>query len=120
MQESEQDMKQAEFKDMWEAMQSDGYFSNHPHYSDYFGKKLTDEDMELDEQVLALDFSSTEIYMPVPYSEALERSVKRTESTWLPKTFTLPQTGVALDEDDQGNAIPVIFSRLNIIALPVS
>jgi SAM-dependent methyltransferase len=90
-------MDKKEFKDMWETMQNDGYFTTHPHYEDYFGKELSDEDRALDQIIISLDFSASDIYIPIPYSEALERSAKRTEPTWLPKVFDLPQTGVALD-----------------------
>ncbi|MFK7862773.1 MAG: class I SAM-dependent methyltransferase [Pseudohongiellaceae bacterium] len=90
-------MNKAEFKTMWENMQTNGYFSNHPHYEDYFGKAPTEQDKKLDEIILSLDFSQPDIYIPIPYSEALERSAKRTEPIWLPKTFDLPQSGVALD-----------------------
>lgn len=90
-------MNKTEFKAMWETMQNDGYFSNHPHYEDYFGKEPSDDDKQLDNIILGLDFNSTDIYIPVPYSEALERSAKRTEPLWLPRTFDLPQSGVALD-----------------------
>lgn len=90
-------MNKTEFKAMWENMQADGYFSSHPHYEDYFGKPLTDQDKEMDEIILALDFKQSEIFIPIPYSEALERSAKRTEPLWLPRTFDLPQSGVALD-----------------------
>lgn len=78
-------------------MQKAGYFNRHPHYTDYFGQQLSNEDRALDDMILNLDFNSDEIVMPVPYSDALERSVKRTESGWLPKMFVLPQQGVALD-----------------------
>lgn len=90
-------MDKAEFKEMWEAMQKDGYFTDHPHYEDYFGKALSDEDRALDAIILSLDFSASDIYIPIPYSEALERSAKRTEPIWLPQAFDLPQSGVALD-----------------------
>lgn len=90
-------MDKKKFKDMWEAMQIDGYFTTHPHYEDYFGKELTDEDRAMDQTIMSLDFSSSDIFIPIPYSEALERSAKRTEPMWLPKTFDLPQSGVALD-----------------------
>lgn len=90
-------MDKKEFKEMWEAMQNDGYFTSHPHYEDYFGKELSDEDRAMDKIIMSLDFSSSDITIPIPYSEALERSAKRTEPMWLPKTFDLPQSGVALD-----------------------
>jgi len=90
-------MKADNFKNMWEHMQKDGYFENHPHYSDHFGKPPTKEELTLDELIRALDFSSSEIVLPVPYSESLERSVKRTESYWLYQMFDLPKNGIALD-----------------------
>ena len=90
-------MDKKEFKEVWESMQTDGYFATHPHYEDYFGKELSDEDRALDQIILSLDFSSSDIYIPIPYSEALERSAKRTEPLWLPKTFDLSRSGVALD-----------------------
>lgn len=90
-------MNKSEFKAMWENMQTDGYFSTHPHYEDYFGKEPSAEDRKLDEIIMALDFSKADIHIPVPYSEALERSAKRTEPLWLPQTFDLPQSGTALD-----------------------
>lgn len=90
-------MDQSAFKEMWERMQDDGYFKHHPHYQDFFGLELTDADRALDEAVLALNFDSEDIEMPAPYSEALERSVKRTEENWLPRMFQLPERGTALD-----------------------
>ena len=73
------------------------FYYSPPHYEDYFGKEPSDEDRVLDQIILSLDFSSSDIYIPIPYSEALERSAKRTEPMWLPKTFDLPQNGIALD-----------------------
>ena len=90
-------MEQKEFQNMWQRMQKEGYFSNHPHYVDHFGAELSEEDKRLDAMILSLDYSSDEITMPIPYSEALERSVKRTESQWLYKMFDLPLTGTAFD-----------------------
>lgn len=90
-------MKKTEFKSMWEKMQGAGYFANHPHYSDHFGSAPSEEELALDAQMLALDFTATEITMPIPYSDALERSVKRTESVWLYEMFDLPRSGTALD-----------------------
>ena len=90
-------MDQAGFKAMWEQMQDDGYFKNHPHYKDYFGLEPSEEDKALDAQILKLDFSKHDIEMPAPYSETLERAVKRTESEWLYKMFDLPVGGTALD-----------------------
>lgn len=90
-------MNKKEFKEMWETMQKDGYFTDHPHYEDYFGKALSDEDRALDDIILSLDFSASDVYIPIAYSEALERSAKRTEPQWLPQAFDLPQSGVALD-----------------------
>jgi SAM-dependent methyltransferase len=90
-------MKQKEFQDMWQRMQQEGYFRNHPHYTDHFGAGLSEEDRQLDAMLLSLDFSGDDIIMPAPYSEALERSAKRTESQWLYKMFDLPQTGTAFD-----------------------
>ncbi len=58
-------------------MQTDGYFASHPHYEDYFGKELSDEDRALDQIILSLDFSSSDIYTPIPYSEA-QRQAHRT------------------------------------------
>ncbi|PCJ22328.1 MAG: hypothetical protein COA96_14755 [SAR86 cluster bacterium] len=90
-------MEKNEFKLMWEDMQKAGYFSNHPHYSDHYGQEPTEQEQELDNKLLALDFSTNDICMPVPYSDALERSVKRTEAIWLNQMFSLPKAGVALD-----------------------
>jgi ubiquinone/menaquinone biosynthesis C-methylase UbiE len=90
-------MEQKEFQNMWQRMQKEGYFSNHPHYTDHFGADLSDDDKQLDAMLLSLDFSGDDIIMPVPYSEALERSVKRTESQWLYRMFKLPLTGTAFD-----------------------
>lgn len=92
-----QPIKADEFKKMWEDMQKAGYFENHPHYSDHFGKPPTAEEIALDESMRALDFSLPSVVMPVPYSESLERSVKRTESFWLYRMFDLPRSGTALD-----------------------
>lgn len=82
---------------MWEDMQRDGYFQNHPHYQDHFGVAPTAAESELDASLLALDFTSDDITMPIPYSDELERSVKRTESEWLYKMFPLPRRGLAYD-----------------------
>jgi len=90
-------MDQASFKRMWERMQQDGYFRNHPHYSDHFGTDLSDKDRALDAAIIDLDFDTDDIVMPAPYSEALERAVMRTESIWLPKMFELPAGGTAFD-----------------------
>lgn len=78
-------------------MQDDGYFEHHPHYQDFFGLELTESDKALDNSILALNFNDDNIEMPAPYSEALERSVKRTEANWLPRMFALPEQGTALD-----------------------
>lgn len=90
-------MDQARFKEMWEEMQDAGYFNRHPHYRDYFGLELNNEDRALDAAILELDFSQDAIEMPAPYSETLERAVKRTEAEWLYKMFRLPESGTALD-----------------------
>ncbi len=90
-------MDQTRFKAMWEQMQDDGYFMHHPHYQDYFGLELSDEDKALDAAILELDFGKDDIVMPAPYSETLERAVKRTESEWLYRMFDLPASGTALD-----------------------
>lgn len=85
------------FKSMWNTMQEQGYFREHPHYADFFGQALTDRDRELDAILNELDFSRDTVQIPVPYSDALERSVKRTEANWLGRMFELPESGVALD-----------------------
>ena len=90
-------MKSDEFRRMWDEMQRDGYFTNHPHYTDFHGHSPSKEDLELDNAVIALDFETQNVSMPVPYSDTLERSIKRTESLWLYKMFDLPRTGTALD-----------------------
>lgn len=90
-------MQQEEFQLMWQRMQKQGYFRNHPHYTDHFGAELSAEDKALDAMILSLDFSGDDITMPVPYSAALERSAKRTESQWLYTMFDLPETGTAFD-----------------------
>ncbi|MDT8427458.1 MAG: class I SAM-dependent methyltransferase [Pseudomonadales bacterium] len=78
-------------------MQQEGYFDKHAHYADYFGAALTEEEKALDRHVLALDFKGDRVEFPMGYSEALERSVKRTEHDWLPRMFNLPTHGAALD-----------------------
>lgn len=90
-------MEKTLFSRMWDKMQSDGYFARHPHYQDHFGAELSREDQELDNAVLTLDFSQAYVEMPVRYSDAVERSVKRTESQWLGRMFTLPESGLVLD-----------------------
>jgi len=90
-------MHKDKFQNMWESMQKEGYFKTHPHYTDHFGADLSVADKELDGMLLALDFSLAEITMPVPYSEELERAVKRTESRWLRQMFNPPEAGIALD-----------------------
>lgn len=90
-------MRKDKFQLMWESMQKEGYFRTHPHYADHFGVDLSAADKELDSMLLDLDFSLAEITMPVPYSEELERAVKRTESRWLRQMFNPPAAGVALD-----------------------
>ena len=90
-------MKSDEFRRMWDEMQRDGYFTNHPHYTDFLGHTPSKEDLELDNAVIALNFETQNVSMPVPYSDSLERSIKRTESLWLYKMFDLPRTGTALD-----------------------
>lgn len=90
-------MQKDSFKHMWEVMQQEGYFKTHPHYTDHFGASLSDADKQLDAMLLTLDYTQDAITMPVPYSEALERAVKRTESMWLPTMFKIPGTGTVLD-----------------------
>lgn len=90
-------MQKDSFKQMWESMQREGYFKTHPHYTDHFGTTLSDADTQLDAMLLSLDFSRDDITMPVPYSEELERAVKRTESFWLPQMFNMTENGNALD-----------------------
>ncbi|MDO9318524.1 MAG: methyltransferase domain-containing protein [Gammaproteobacteria bacterium] len=90
-------MEKSLFSRMWDKMQSDGYFARHPHYQDHFGAELSRADRALDNAVLQLDFSQEHVEMPVPYSDALERSVKRTEAQWLGRMFALPETGTVLD-----------------------
>lgn len=82
---------------MWERMQQEGYFSEHSHYSDHYGAELNDSDKALDEAFLQLDYSVDNILMPAPYSEELERAVKRTEAFWLYEMFDLPKSGTAYD-----------------------
>ena len=82
---------------MWETMQSAGYFSRHPDYEQHFGVAPDAAEQALDRQLLTLDYSADEFVFPVPYSPALERSVKRTEAFWLPRMFSLPDSGAALD-----------------------
>lgn len=90
-------MQKDTFQKMWESMQKEGYFKTHPHYIDHFGASLSAADKQLDAMLLSLDFSEEEITMPVPYSEELERAVKRTESFWLRAMFNPPANGTALD-----------------------
>jgi len=90
-------LKQNEFQNMWETMQREGYFREHPHYSDHFGITPDKQELELDAAITSLDFSADDITMPIPYSDELERSVKRTESTWLYRMFDLPRSGCAYD-----------------------
>lgn len=90
-------MREDKFQVMWESMQKEGYFRTHPHYTDHFGAEPSAADKELDDMLLALDYSVPEITMPATYSEELERAVKRTESGWLRQMFNLPEQGTALD-----------------------
>ncbi|MDP1930748.1 MAG: methyltransferase domain-containing protein [Gammaproteobacteria bacterium] len=90
-------MDKSSFGSMWESMQQNGYFSRHPHYQDYFGGSLSSEDKDLDNAILKLNFSAEHVEMPAPYSDVLERSVKRTESVWLGRMFDLPTSGTVLD-----------------------
>jgi SAM-dependent methyltransferase len=90
-------MDKLSFKQMWEKMQKEGYFSNHPHYTHDHQSPIGGEEKKLDEMLLSLDFSQEDFVYPVAYSEALERSVKRTEAYWLPMMFDLPEQGRALD-----------------------
>ena len=90
-------MRKDKFQHMSESMQKEGYFKTHPHYTDHFGADLSAADKALDSMMLALDYSLSEIIMPAPYSEELERSVKRTESSWLRQMFNPPEDGTALD-----------------------
>lgn len=89
-------MDRDEFKRMWDSMQSNGYFSNHSHYVFDYDTQADAIELALDQQLLSLDYSDS-VEFPVPYSEALERSVKRTESYWLPRMFDLPKRGSVLD-----------------------
>jgi len=90
-------MKSDYFKSMWEKMQAEGYFRNHGDYSDHFGMQPSEDERAMDSSILELDFAQDEIEMPFAYSQELERSVKRTESTWLYDMFELPIEGTALD-----------------------
>lgn len=90
-------MQKDTFQQMWEFMQKEGYFKTHPHYTDHFGASLSAADKQLDAMLLSMDFSIDAVTMPEPYSEELERAVKRTESFWLRAMFNPPSTGTALD-----------------------
>ncbi len=95
--ESDNADKPEAFARMWDTMQREGYFDKHAHYSDYFGGALTKEEKAFDEHVMRLDFKGDRVEFPMGYTEALERSVKRTEHDWLPRMFDLPTRGAALD-----------------------
>jgi len=85
------------FQAMWERMQVEGYFSEHAHYRFDHGQAPGAEEQALDARLRELDYSGEAVVFPVPYSEMLERSVKRLEPWWLPRMFDLPQDGAALD-----------------------
>ena len=77
-------------------MQEKGYFETHPHYSHDFKPGEDSSEESLDKLLLSMDYDA-DVFFPVAYSEALERSVKRTEAYWLPRMFALPPGGKAID-----------------------
>ncbi len=99
-------MQREKFKAMWEAMQRDGYFCRHPHYTDWFteANHITSDinrpsasQIQAEAFFAAIDFDSLDITFPVCYSNELEKTIKRYEHFWLPRFFDLPSAGVALD-----------------------
>lgn len=90
-------MNKAEFKAMWDNMQRDGYFVNHPHYCQGDDLVMQPSDNEMDMALRQLDFSLAVLTMPFPYSVELEKSIKRTEPFWLCRMFDLPKSGLAID-----------------------
>ncbi len=98
--------QQYPFITMWEEMQRDGYFNHHVHYRDWqtetrqlvpFNPNAPIQDSPHDDYLLELDFSQAELVFPNEYSHELERSIKRNEHYWLPRLFSLPESGTVLD-----------------------
>ncbi len=93
-------------REMWDSMHDNGYFERHILYQDWadlWGETKPDDDplepeIQHCEQLLRdLDWSRDDIVLPVEYSLALERAIKRSESVWLPGSFPFRQTATALD-----------------------
>jgi len=84
---------------MWEAMQQRGYFKRHPHYREWFDgpEEVDDTNPELEKLLETLGPTTENIFFPGSYSHGLERLVKRTEASWLPRLFTLERGTTALD-----------------------
>ena len=90
-------MDSEKFRNMWEKMQHEGYFSSHSHYLSDYDSGLSDSEAALDQVIKGIDFSQPNIEFPMDYSDEMERSVKRCEAKWLPQMFELPASGRVLD-----------------------
>jgi SAM-dependent methyltransferase len=98
-------MKRDEFQRMWNEMQKQGYFSQHPHYVDWTMdpgalKPVAPERVDLaqppEPPFDRIDFRASDVTFP-RYTEELERAIKRNEYFWLPKMFALPRGGTVVD-----------------------
>jgi SAM-dependent methyltransferase len=98
-------MKRDEFQRMWNEMQKQGYFSQHPHYVDWTMdpgalKPVAPERVDLaqppEPPFDRIDFRASDVTFP-RYTEELERAIKRNEYFWLPEMFALPRGGTVVD-----------------------
>ena len=90
-------MDKEQFKNMWEKMQREGYFSSHSHYLSDYDPRPSESEIALNALIHDIDYSKSFVEFPVDYSEEMERCVKRCEPKWLPQMFELPPKGRVLD-----------------------
>jgi len=99
-------MKNKKFKDMWDKMQCEGYFRNHPDYADWHGDHqdaiafIADEinlNVCPDSLFEHIDFSKDDLIINDEINPDIEKAIKKNEYYWLPKMFALPQNGTVLD-----------------------
>ncbi len=99
-------MKNKSFKDIWDEMQRDGYFRDHPHYTDWhldhrdaskFNLEAFDLNNRPEPMFEGIDFSKDDLTICDEISPDVERAIKRNECYWRPRMFKLPQSGTVLD-----------------------
>jgi len=99
-------MQSESFKDMWNEMQRQGYFRDHPHYVDWHNDHqdalasdpdLFDLNARPEPMFEQLDVTKNELIICDKISPDIERVIKRNEHYWLPRMFELPPSGTVLD-----------------------